>query len=98
MSPSGQWQWVGAGPGEARNLWAGSPGRTGRVKTGTGGVRGTSTEAARRPGERFPRPVRESVLPSSCIRELTMADVAFVVTTIAVFALVAFIAKGVAKL
>ncbi|CCA55797.1 hypothetical protein SVEN_2511 [Streptomyces venezuelae ATCC 10712] len=27
-----------------------------------------------------------------------MADVAFVVTTIAVFALVAFIAKGVAKL
>ncbi|MCS0637437.1 hypothetical protein NX801_17555 [Streptomyces sp. LP05-1] len=31
-------------------------------------------------------------------RELTMADVAFVVTTIAVFALVAFIAKGVAKL
>ncbi|MFB7369489.1 hypothetical protein ACFC0D_06575 [Streptomyces sp. NPDC056222] len=31
-------------------------------------------------------------------QELTMADVAFVVTTIAVFALVAFIAKGVAKL
>ncbi|WP_433572736.1 hypothetical protein [Streptomyces sp. CA-251247] len=30
--------------------------------------------------------------------ELTMADVAFVVITIAVFALVAFIAKGVAKL
>lgn len=32
------------------------------------------------------------------IQELTMADVAFVVTTIAVFALVAVIAKGVAKL
>jgi len=32
------------------------------------------------------------------IQELTMADVAFVVTTIAVFALVALIAKGVAKL
>ncbi|MEE1816814.1 hypothetical protein ACWEPZ_30335 [Streptomyces sp. NPDC004288] len=47
---------------------------------------------------RFPHLVRESVLPSSFIRELTMADVAFVVTTIAVFALVAFIAKGVAKL
>jgi hypothetical protein len=32
------------------------------------------------------------------IQELTMADVAFVVTTIAVFALVALVAKGVAKL
>ena len=32
------------------------------------------------------------------IQEFTMADVAFVVTTIAVFALVAVIAKGVAKL
>ncbi|MFB7542599.1 hypothetical protein ACFC0N_22220 [Streptomyces zaomyceticus] len=104
MSPSGQWQWVGAEPGGARNLWAGSPGRTGRVKTGSGGVRGTSTEAAGRPGRGFlissenPFLVREPFLPSSCIRELTMADVAFVVTTIAVFALVAFIAKGVAKL
>ncbi|WP_185923453.1 hypothetical protein [Streptomyces sp. WAC05374] len=48
---------------------------------------------------RFPRTVRET----DChlivfIQELSMADVAFVVTTIAVFALVAFIAKGVAKL
>ncbi|MFC8505526.1 hypothetical protein ACFU3J_01985 [Streptomyces sp. NPDC057411] len=34
----------------------------------------------------------------SLCQELTMADVAFVVTTLAVFALVAFIAKGVAKL
>ncbi|MGW1024687.1 hypothetical protein ACWD4J_13435 [Streptomyces sp. NPDC002577] len=32
------------------------------------------------------------------IQELAMADVAFVVITIAVFALVAFVAKGVAKL
>jgi hypothetical protein len=31
-------------------------------------------------------------------QELTMADMAFVVTTIAVFAWVALIAKGVAKL
>ncbi|MFD6230285.1 hypothetical protein ACFWFZ_25960 [Streptomyces sp. NPDC060232] len=34
----------------------------------------------------------------SLIQELTMADVAFVLTTIAVFALVALIARGVAKL
>ncbi|MCX5529602.1 hypothetical protein OG785_03310 [Streptomyces sp. NBC_00006] len=32
------------------------------------------------------------------IQELTMADVAFVVITIAVFALVALVAKGVTKL
>ncbi|MET3982167.1 hypothetical protein ABIC27_000004 [Streptomyces sp. PvR034] len=31
-------------------------------------------------------------------QELTMADLAFVVTTVALFALVAFVAKGVAKL
>ncbi|WP_268768173.1 hypothetical protein [Streptomyces yangpuensis] len=34
----------------------------------------------------------------SLIQELTMADVAFVIATIAVFALVALIARGVAKL
>ncbi|MFG2330920.1 hypothetical protein ACGFMM_14970 [Streptomyces sp. NPDC048604] len=37
-------------------------------------------------------------LQTTHIQELTMADVAFVVTTIAIFALVAVIAKGVAKL
>lgn len=44
--------------------------------------------------KRFPSTVRESHLT----QEHPMADVAFVVTTIAVFALVALIAKGVAKL
>ena len=35
---------------------------------------------------------------SDLLQELTMADVAFVVTTIAVFALVALVARGVAEL
>ncbi|MFS7880358.1 hypothetical protein ACWELB_19760 [Streptomyces asiaticus] len=35
---------------------------------------------------------------SNLIQELAMADVAFVIATIAVFALVALVAKGVAKL
>ncbi|MCB5163825.1 hypothetical protein LG634_03075 [Streptomyces bambusae] len=35
---------------------------------------------------------------SSLHQELTMADLAFVVTTVAIFALVALIARGVAKL
>ncbi|MFI6695300.1 hypothetical protein ACIBLA_26825 [Streptomyces sp. NPDC050433] len=51
---------------------------------------------ARVPEERgFPLEVQE--FPTS-LQELTMADLAFVVTTIALFALVAFVAKGVAKL
>ncbi|MFC5243721.1 hypothetical protein [Streptomyces atrovirens] len=36
--------------------------------------------------------------PSEPHQELAMADVAFVVTTIAVFALVTLVAKGVTKL
>ncbi|MFC0602665.1 hypothetical protein [Streptomyces palmae] len=45
---------------------------------------------------RFPHLVRFS--DPILFQELTMADVAFVVTMIGVFALVALIAKGVAKL
>ncbi|MFG2628585.1 hypothetical protein [Streptomyces sp. NPDC048473] len=44
---------------------------------------------------RFPGQVRSH---PNLFQEFTMADVAFVVTTIAVFALVALIARGVAKL
>ncbi|MFF8847411.1 hypothetical protein ACF08N_32665 [Streptomyces sp. NPDC015127] len=48
---------------------------------------------------RLPRTVREADGPLIVfVQELSMADGVFVVTTIAVFALVAFIAKGVAKL
>ncbi len=36
--------------------------------------------------------------PPTSFQELAMADVAFVIATIAVFALVAFVAKGVTKL
>ncbi|AQA10971.1 hypothetical protein BV401_11285 [Streptomyces malaysiensis subsp. malaysiensis] len=43
-------------------------------------------------------PIRGSRISPTSFQELAMADVAFVVTTIAVFALVAFVAKGVTKL
>ncbi|MFJ3283455.1 MULTISPECIES: hypothetical protein [Streptomyces] len=46
------------------------------------------------PGRGFAQEVPETDLS----KELTMADAAFVVTTLAVFALVALIARGVAKL
>ncbi|MEU9138765.1 hypothetical protein AB0D33_22880 [Streptomyces sp. NPDC048404] len=70
-------------------------GRKGPVKAGTVAVRGPSTATASGHGGGFLGSVRRN---RTSLQELTMADVAFVVTTIAVFALVALVAKGVTKL
>ncbi|MBW8799786.1 MAG: hypothetical protein JF597_41290 [Streptomyces sp.] len=48
-----------------------------------------------RPERRFPLTVR---VRSNLIQEFTMADLAFVVTVLAGFALVALVAKGATKL
>ncbi|KOU35384.1 hypothetical protein ADK54_37820 [Streptomyces sp. WM6378] len=58
-------------------------------------VRGPSRE---RTSDDFDGFLLPSVPIPNLFQESSMADVAFVVTTIAVFALVALIAKGVAKL
>ncbi|TPQ16507.1 hypothetical protein FGD71_041520 [Streptomyces sporangiiformans] len=51
-----------------------------------------------RPERRFPLLVRSSYGFPNLTQELAMADLAFVITTVAVFALVAFVARGVTKL
>lgn len=56
-----------------------------------GTVKGACGASKRRSTQRCPK---NALTPW----ELTMADLAFVVTTLAVFALVVLIAKGVAKL
>ncbi|GHH74749.1 hypothetical protein GCM10018793_16700 [Streptomyces sulfonofaciens] len=55
--------------------------------------------SAKTAGFHASHPFRPLPLPvSSHLQELTMADLAFVVTTIAIFALVALVAKAVTKL
>ncbi|WP_407838092.1 hypothetical protein ACE1OC_19625 [Streptomyces sp. DSM 116496] len=65
--------------------------RQGRASGRMGPVKEACERPKRRSTQRCPK-------KSPPTRELTMADLAFVVTTIAVFALVVLVAKGVAKL
>ncbi|MFJ7270515.1 hypothetical protein ACIQV3_28420 [Streptomyces sp. NPDC099050] len=58
---------------------------------------GPVKEACEEPKRRSTQGCPKNARPRT-LRELTMADLAFVVTTIAVFALVVLVAKGVAKL
>ncbi|MEV6129444.1 hypothetical protein AB0M05_21870 [Streptomyces violaceusniger] len=76
--------------------------RKGRVKGVRIGVWDPSTTLGSGHGRGFllsiTRPIRRLRIPPTSFQEFAMADVAFVVTTLAVFALVAFVAKGVTKL
>ncbi|MGW4762142.1 MFS transporter [Streptomyces pseudogriseolus] len=72
--------------------------RQGSVKAGASAVWDASTAGLIRPHLRFPACVRSHRFFRSTLQELAMADLAFVITTIAVFALVALVAKGVTKL
>ncbi|GGZ01144.1 hypothetical protein GCM10010365_20140 [Streptomyces poonensis] len=69
--------------------------RQGAVKAVGAAVWEPSTGGLFRPRRRFPSMVR---LHRTSIEEFAMADLAFVVTVLAGFALVALVAKGVTKL
>ncbi|WP_445035814.1 hypothetical protein [Streptomyces hayashii] len=68
------------------------------VKGARVGVREPLSTLESGPTGRLPVPVRSSYGFPNLFQELAMADVAFVVVTIAVFALVALVGKGVTKL
>jgi hypothetical protein len=71
------------------------PVRKDPVKAGRVAVREASTDDRIRPRRRLPLTVRSD---RTSLQELAMADLAFVVTVLAGFALVALVAKGVTKL
>jgi hypothetical protein len=81
--------------GRARRAVAAPRRRKGRVKGSGTAVRDPSTAAASGRNRGF---LETSLFRRTSSQELTMADVAFVVITLAVFALVALVAKGVTKL
>ncbi|GAA2231665.1 hypothetical protein GCM10010232_17830 [Streptomyces amakusaensis] len=76
--------------------------RKGRINGGRAAVRKGFPRTVRLSEQVGIRRIRPSVrfrpAESSSIQEFAMADVAFVLITIAVFALVAVVARGVAKL
>lgn len=70
-------------------------GRKRSVKAVSTAVREPSTDDPIRPERRFPLAVP---FQRTSLQEFAMADLAFVIATIAGFALVALVAKGVTKL